>query len=442
MVQYDGEYQYTLLESRSLDRAVSLQKGNMIDMGFTFGQLTGDELQTLTWTQDGLDFQITSADLPVNEMIKIAASMQDQTVCVSNIRMDLWLHGLTLLKKVTFVQVNYRPTVAEIDLDALESNYLAFRQALPEGMKLLICVKANAYGHGAVQVSKEMERLKADYLSVAFLDEALELRAAGIKMPILVLGYTPPEGLKAALEQNITLCLFDEEVLEAARRLEPEASGTKLKVHIKVDTGMGRIGLLPDEAPAYVQRAVSVPGIEVEGLFTHFSTADEEDKTYTLEQYRRFRTVTDALKERRINVPIIHTGNSATAIDLPELSKDMVRVGIGIYGLYPSDEVHRQNVKLTPVLSLKTKLSYVKELPSHWGVSYGKRYETHEPETIGTLPAGYADGYSRMLGGKAQVLIRGRRVPVVGAICMDQCMVSLQSFKDNGEQIQVGEEAV
>ncbi len=356
--------------------------------------------------------------------------------------MDLRLHGLTLLKKVTFVQVNYRPTAAEIDLDALESNYLALRQSLPEGMKLLICVKANAYGHGAVHVAIEMQRLKADYISVAFLDEALELRAAGITMPILVLGYTPPEGVRTALEHDITICLFDDEVLEAASRLEPAASAAKLKVHIKVDTGMGRIGLLPDEAPAFVQKAVSVPGLEVEGLFTHFSTADEEDKSYTLEQYRRFQDVTDALKELQIKVPIIHTGNSATAIDLPELSFDMVRVGIAIYGLYPSDEVHHQNVKLIPVLSLKTRLSYVKELPPGWGVSYGKRYETQDWEIIGTLPVGYADGYSRMLGGKAHVLIRGRRVPVVGTICMDQCMVSLQDFKDNGEQIQVGEEAV
>jgi alanine racemase len=347
-----------------------------------------------------------------------------------------------LLKKVTFVQVNYRPTVAEIDLDALESNYLALRQALPSSMKLLVCVKANAYGHGAVHVAREMQRLQADCLSVAFLDEALELREAGITMPILVLGYTPPSGVQTALEHDITLCLFDEEVLEAMRHLQPDSRGRKLKVHVKVDTGMGRIGLLPDEAAAFVQEAQSVSGIEVEGLFTHFSTADEEDKTYTLEQYRRFQAVTEALKQMGIQVPIIHTGNSATAIDLPGISYDMVRVGIAMYGLYPSDEVNRQNVQLTPVLSLRTQLSYVKKLPAHWGVSYGKRYETDEPEIIGTLPVGYADGYSRMLGGKAHVLIRGRRVPVVGTICMDQCMVSLQSFQDNAEQIQVGEEAV
>lgn len=340
------------------------------------------------------------------------------------------------------MQVNYRPTVAEIDLDALESNFHAFRQELPEGMKILVCVKANAYGHGAVQVAREMQRLEADYVSVAFLDEALELRREGITMPILVLGYTPPEGLQTAREQNITLCLFDEEVLEAARKLEPDASGNKLKVHIKVDTGMGRIGILPDEAVSFVQQAGTVPVLEVEGLFTHFATADEEDKSYTFEQYKRFQAVTDALKEQRIKIPIIHTGNSAVAIELPEISFDMVRIGVSIYGLYPSGEVDRRRVKLTPVLSLKTKLTYVKQLPPHWGISYGKRYETKEREYIGTLPIGYADGFSRMLGGKAEVLIRGRRVPVVGTICMDQCMVSLQVFGEESGQIQVGEEAV
>ena len=340
------------------------------------------------------------------------------------------------------MQMNYRPTVAEIDLDALEANFYAFRRRLPESMKMLVCVKANAYGHGAVEVGREMQRLRADYLSVAFLDEAIELRQAGITMPILVLGYTPASGLRVAYEHNITVCLFDEEGLEAAKHLELDQSDHKLKVHIKVDTGMGRIGLLPEEAVQFVQQATEVQSLLVEGLFTHFATADEEDKRYTLEQYAKFQVVTSALKERNIHIPIIHTGNSAIAIDLPEISYDMVRIGIAIYGLYPSGEVHRNNVQLIPVLSLKTRLVYVKQLPSQWGISYGKRYETQQDEVIGTLPIGYADGYSRMLTGKSEVLIRGQRVPVVGTICMDQCMISLQSFKEEAGHIKVGEEVV
>ncbi|RRJ64283.1 alanine racemase [Paenibacillus oralis] len=341
------------------------------------------------------------------------------------------------------MQVKYRSTHAEIDLDALEANFSALRRRLPADMKLLACVKANAYGHGAVLVAKELERIGADYLSVAFLDEALELRRAGIKLPILVLGYTPPHGVRTAWEHDITLNVFSDEVLEAIASLAPAAFPRKLKVHIKIDSGMGRLGLLPgDGAVAFVRKAMQIPQVEVEGLFTHFSTADDADKTYTLEQFRRFQGVVNALREHEIEIPIIHTGNSAISIDLPELSLRMVRIGIALYGLYPSGEVRKDEVKLTPVLSLKTRLVWVKTLPPHSAVSYGARYVTRREELIGTLPIGYADGYSRMLSGKAQVLIRGRRVPVVGTICMDQCMVSLQALADEAEEIQAGEEVV
>jgi alanine racemase len=177
-------------------------------------------------------------------------------------------------------------------------------------------------------------------------------------------------------------------------------------------------------------------------MFTHFAKADELDKSYTLEQHRRFMSVAETLREQNIQIPIIHTGNSATAIDSPYLSSNMVRVGISLYGFYPSIEVNRQLVELHPVMTLKTQVVYVKSLPPHWGVSYGTRYVTDSEEIIATLPVGYADGYSRMLTGKAEVLIRGRRVPVVGTICMDQCMVSLKSFAEEAEQIKAGEEVV
>lgn len=341
------------------------------------------------------------------------------------------------------MQVMYRPTRAEIDLDALRGNFEELRRRQPADMKMLACVKANAYGHGAVPVAKELERIGADYLSVAFLDEALELRKAGIKLPILVLGYTPPHGVRAAWEHDITLNVFSMEVLEAIEALDPAEFPHKLKVHIKIDSGMGRVGLLPgDEAVAFVRKAMQAPQVEVEGLFTHYATADEEDKSYTLEQFRRFQGVVDALREHEIRIPIIHTGNSAIAIDMPELSVQMVRIGIALYGLYPSDEVRRDQVRLTPVLSLKTETVRVKTLPPHSAVSYGAKYVTGQEERIATLPIGYADGYSRMLNGKAQVLIRGRRVPVAGVICMDQCMVSLQALAEEAEEIQVGEEVV
>ncbi|MWV44443.1 alanine racemase [Paenibacillus sp. HJL G12] len=341
------------------------------------------------------------------------------------------------------MQVQYRATQAEINLDHLRANYTTFRRALPEEMLLLACVKADAYGHGAIEVSRELEQAGADYLSVAFLDEAIQLRQAGIQAPVLVLGYTPPEGIQAAWEHQVTVTLFSPEVLEAIKALPAESLVRPLKVHIKIDSGMGRLGLLSGEtAISFIEEAMALPQAEVEGMFTHFSKADEEDKSYTLEQYRRFASVVVALKERGISLPIIHTGNSAAAIDTPELSFNMVRIGISMYGLYPSDEVNRQKVALTPVLTLKTKVAFVKMLPPHWGVSYGARYVTDAEEIIATLPIGYADGYSRMLSGKAEVLIRGRRVPVVGTICMDQCMVSLQSFADEAKEIQAGEEVV
>lgn len=339
------------------------------------------------------------------------------------------------------MQMIYRPTQAEINLDHLDANYRVFREALPEHMKLLACVKANAYGHGAVEVAREMERLGADYLSVAFLDEALELRKAGIGLPILVLGYTPPEGVEVARQYGVTITLFSQEVVDAIRALSAE--GEKLKVHIKIDSGMGRLGLLPgDDAISFIRNVSDLPQVAVEGMYTHFARADEENKDYTLEQYRRFKSVVDALRELGISIPIIHTGNSAAAIDTPGLSYNMVRIGISLYGLYPSDEVNRQQVSLTPVMTLKTKVVYVKKLPPQYGISYGTRYVTEEEEYIATLPIGYADGYSRMLSGNTEVLIRGRRVPVVGSICMDQCMVSLKSFAGEAEQIKAGEEVV
>lgn len=341
------------------------------------------------------------------------------------------------------MQGQYRPTQAEINLDHLCTNVEAFREALPQGMKFLACVKANAYGHGAVETARELERVGVDYLSVAFLDEALELRQHGITIPILVLGYTPPEGIAVAWQHDVTVTLFSREVLDAIRHLDASTFANQLKVHIKIDSGMGRLGLLPgDEALAFIQEVASLNQVMLEGMFTHFARADEEDKTYTLEQYRRFQSVVRALRDQGCSIPIIHTANSAAAIDTPELSYDMVRVGISLYGLYPSAEVNHQVVKLSPVLTLKTKAVLVKTLPPHWGISYGTRYFTQGYERIATLPIGYADGFSRMLTGKAQVLVRGRRVPVVGTICMDQCMVSLQSFAEEAEEIQVGEEVV
>lgn len=327
----------------------------------------------------------------------------------------------------------YRPTWVEVSLDALRHNIEAFRRALPEHMHLMAVVKANAYGHGAAEVVREALACGASYACVAFLDEALELRRAGITAPILVLGYTPPEAIPLAAEHDITLTVYSYEVLEALRNRAsravegPTASGHKpLRIHIKLDTGMGRLGLYTEsEAIAFIERALQLPNVVVEGLYTHFASADERDKSYTYEQHRRFDAVVQHFNRKGIAFPYLHTGNSAVALDCPELSYNMIRLGVSMYGMYPSDEVNRDRIRLQPVMSVKTRMVMVKKLPPGCGISYGVTYRTQGEEVIGTLPIGYADGFSRMYTGQGRVLVRGRRVPVVGRICMDQCMINI-----------------
>ncbi|MBW7476431.1 alanine racemase [Paenibacillus oenotherae] len=335
----------------------------------------------------------------------------------------------------------YRPTIAEISLDALRRNLQAFREAMPQGTRLMASVKANAYGHGAVETALEAEACGVDFLGVAFLDEALQLRKAGVTIPILVLGYVPPEGLSIARELQIAIALFREDTLEAAAALPP--SGKRLHVHVKIDTGMGRLGLFPGEAAqSFIERAMREPGLYVEGLFTHYARADETDKGYTKQQYERFASVVHELQKNGIDIPIIHAANSAAGIDTPEWAGGMLRLGISMYGLMPSAEVNRQRVPLEPVLTLKTKIVMVKQAPPGWGISYGTKYFTSGEERIGTLPIGYADGFSRMLTGKAKALVRGVRVPVLGTICMDQCMIALDGAAGTGDPVEAGEEVV
>lgn len=321
----------------------------------------------------------------------------------------------------------YRPTRVEISLDALKANLEAFRRVLPAQVHMMAVVKADAYGHGAVQVCREALQHGVDYIAVAFLDEALELRQAGITAPILVLGYTPPEGLETAWKHDVTLNIYTHELLDAWERLE--ARERPLKLHVKIDSGMNRIGVTTEEeAVRLIERAMKIPGLQVEGLFTHYACADETDKSYTLEQYSRFERVVRYFRERGVEFPYVHAGNSAAAIDTPDLCFNMVRLGISMYGLYPSEEVNKQKIDLQPVLSIKSGIVMVKQVPAGAGVSYGAIYRPEREETIATLPIGYADGYSRMLTGKAQVLVRGQRVPVVGRICMDQCMLNVSGI--------------
>ncbi|MFD2115668.1 alanine racemase [Paenibacillus yanchengensis] len=339
----------------------------------------------------------------------------------------------------------FRPTTVEISLDALEHNVQAMRAALPTATKMLASVKANAYGHGVVQVAKQLELLAVDYMGVAFLDEALQLRRAGIKTPILVLGYVPVDGLLEARDHSITISLFREDVRQAAAQLPDHPDGLKLQVHIKVDTGMGRLGVIGyEETLSFIEQCMKTPQLIVEGVFTHYANADTADKTHTQGQYALFKQIADAISARSWEIPYVHADNSAAGMECTSAAGNMVRFGIGMYGLYPSVEVNRQHIVLKPVLSLKSEIVFVKRAPENWGISYGSKYVTTDAEWIGTLPIGYADGYSRMLSGQAEVLVRGIRTKVLGNICMDQCMIALDPIlaATNNEPMKHGEEVV
>lgn len=336
---------------------------------------------------------------------------------------------------------NSRPAWAEIDMEALAHNIKELRRITSPQAKFMAVVKANGYGHGAVQVSQTALANGADCLAVAILNEARHLRAAGIKAPILILGFTPNEQADDLVNLDITQAVYNFEGAEAISKAAVKL-GKKAKIHIKADTGMGRIGFKADSSSVpEILKIASLPGIEIEGLFTHFSVADERDKEYTYFQFNKFQNYYDLLNKSGVHIPIRHASNSAALIDLPEMHLDMVRAGISIYGLYPSQEVMKDKIELKPAMSFKARVAYVKTLPAGSSVSYGRRYIAQSEIRVATVPVGYADGYSRLLTNKVHVLINGKRVPAIGTICMDQFMVdvtSLPEVKQGDEVVLIG----
>lgn len=313
----------------------------------------------------------------------------------------------------------YRDTWAEIDLDAIKWNVEKTLEQLDSSVFLYAVVKANAYGHGDVQVARAAIQAGAKGLAVAFLDEALKLRASGIKVPILVLGASRPEDAHLAAAQGISLTVHNEEWFEKAA----VHKGQQLHIHLKCDSGMGRIGFRDEsELLGAISRIEASDRLVFDGIFTHFATADEEETSYMEEQLIRFQEMLDALKEKP---RFIHCSNSAATLRFKGAGFNAVRLGIAMYGLTPSTEISAQlPFPLKPAFSLKSKLVHVKKLKPGEKVSYGATYEAAGHEWIGTLPIGYADGWIRKLGGQ-DVLIDGRRMPIIGRICMDQCMVRL-----------------
>ncbi|MBB6218801.1 alanine racemase [Anaerosolibacter carboniphilus] len=323
-----------------------------------------------------------------------------------------------------------RPVWAEINLDNLVHNMKEVRRSVKKDTLVTAVIKADGYGHGAVEIAETLLQNGADRLAVATLSEALELRKIYKTVPILVLGYTPETSAEDVILHDIIQTVYDLEQVEAFSK-KADALNREIKIHIKIDTGMSRLGLQPDIATVEIIKKIAhMPKIILEGIFTHFAVADEVDKTFTNGQYEKFVNLCGRLEEQGISIPIKHVSNSAAIIDLPDMNLDMVRAGIMLYGLYPSDEVDKEEIKLKQVMTLKAKISHVKELEAGRGISYGLKYVTRGNEKIATLPIGYADGFTRMLSGKAEVIVKGHRVPVVGRICMDQCMIDVSGIAD------------
>lgn len=325
---------------------------------------------------------------------------------------------------------------AEVDLSAIAHNVQVTRKVLKPGTKICAVVKADAYGHGAVPVATAALAAGVNYLAVSMTQEALELREAGIMAPILILGTMTEEHEKALVDYNITQTVYDLAVaqeLSAATLQENKVA----KVHLAVDTGMNRIGCRPEEAADLAEAISKLPHVELEGMFSHFASADEMDKSFAESQYRKFMEADRAIKDRGIQIPLVHIDNSAGITEMKHTECDMVRQGITLYGLWPSDDVERC-LDLKPALSLKAEVVFVKDVPAGEKIGYGCTYETKAPMKVATIPLGYADGYSRALSNRGYITIRGYKAPVVGRICMDQFMVDVT----NVPGVHKGDEAV
>ena len=328
-------------------------------------------------------------------------------------------------------------TWLEIDLDAIAKNTRNIKKLIGQNKELMAVVKGNAYGHDVLEIVPIFLKNGATRLAVARLEEGIFLRKAGIDVPILVLGATLKEEAETALMHDITTSACNISFIKKMNELSLKLK-KKAKIHLKIDTGMGRLGVKPEKAVDFIKKVLTFDHIIIEGIFTHFSVADEKDKKYTEEQFRKFSEILKILEKEKIRIPLKHVSNSATLLDLEHMWLDMVRPGIALYGLYPSKEV-KKVIKLIPAQRFKTRIAFLKELPAEKSISYGRTYTTYKKNTIiASLPIGYADGYSRLLSNKGEVLVRGERMPIIGRICMDQCMIDVTDLP----LVKIGDEVV
>lgn len=325
----------------------------------------------------------------------------------------------------------YNRICANIDLDAIAYNIEQMRRRVGEGTKLVAVIKADAYGHGSVPVARTLEPISYVWgYAVASLDEALVLKESGIRKPILVLGCVFPDQYADMVKQEIRAAVYTREMAKGMS----EATAClrkKAYVHVKIDTGMGRIGFATDSATAReetvrtIAELTALPGVELEGIFTHFARADETNCLFTAEQYEKFRLVTGGISREGIKIPFVHCDNSAGIIDYPQYGHNLVRAGISMYGMYPSDEVGRENVSLKPALELVSHVTFVKTVEAGTPISYGGTFVAPKRLRVATIPVGYGDGYPRSLSNKGEVLIHGKRARILGRVCMDQFMVDV-----------------
>ena len=338
----------------------------------------------------------------------------------------------------------YNRVYAKIDLDAAAYNMEQMKKRIGGGARLIAVVKTDAYGHGAVPLAEVFEKL--DYVwgyAVASLDEGMILRKHGIKKPILVLGCVFPDQYDDMVRNDIRAAVYMEEMAlgmaEAAKK-----AGKKAYIHIKTDTGMGRIGFpVSEESADIIERISKLEDIKIEGMFTHFAKADETDKTYTYDQHRKFMWMKEQMEKRGVEIPYYDCDNSAGIIDFPDMKHDLARAGISTYGMYPSEEVNQNAVDLKPVLSLVSHVIFVKTVKPGTSISYGGTFVAPEKMRVATIPVGYGDGYPRSLSNKGTVLIHGKRARILGRVCMDQFMVDVTDIPDvkfMDQAVLIGEE--
>lgn len=324
--------------------------------------------------------------------------------------------------------INSLVSWAEVDLEAIRRNVRSFQKLVGGDVQVMAVVKANAYGHGAVPAAKAALEAGATRLAVHRLTEGIELRQAGISAPILVFGYTPPAGAGEFIKWALTPSMI---TIEFAQALSAQAAvqGQVIPLHVKVDTGMNRFGLLPEEVVPYLTAVNKMPGLRPEGLFTHFATADSRDQTWVLQQIKVFDQVIASVKNAGIDIPIVHAANSAATMKLPQAHYNAVRPGIAMYGMNPSSE-WEPVFELFPALTLKSRVSRVRDLPVGVGVSYGRTFITSRPTRAALVTVGYGDGYHRILTNKGSVLVHGQRAPIIGRVCMDQFVIDVTGIPD------------